>query len=103
MLRFSAPVFFANAAMFQERATEAVAPADGPTARVLIIDAEGITDVDVTGSTSINAVLDRCDELGVLVLATRLRVDLAETLAGYGLLERLEVFDTNAAAVDAVS
>lgn len=103
VLRFAAPVFFANASTFQERAADLVAPEDAPPARVLVIDAEGITDVDVTGSTAVKAVLDRCDELEVLVLVTRLRVDLATTLAGFGLLDRVEVFDTNAAAVEAVS
>lgn len=102
-LRFAAPVFFANAATFSQRARALVEAPGGPPARVLVIDAEGITDVDVTGMTAVRSVLSRCEELGVRVLVTRLRVDLAETLSGYGLLDRFEVFDTNAAAVEAVS
>lgn len=104
VLRFAAQVFFANATAFKETVTRLVEPPGTDVrAHALVIDAEAITDIDVTGSAALEASLEWCTSRDVRVVVSRLRVDLAETLARYGLLEGLEVFDTNADAVRAVA
>ncbi len=64
-----------------------------------VLDCEAITDIDVTGSQALDESLRSCHDRGVTVVAFRLRQDLATTLAHYGLLQRVEVYDSNEAAV----
>jgi len=64
IFRWDAPLFFANAELFQERVLEAVAGSP-TTARRLIVTAEPITSVDVTSADVLVELARRLKESGV--------------------------------------
>ncbi|WP_297081450.1 SulP family inorganic anion transporter [uncultured Demequina sp.] len=105
IVRYDAPLFFANAASFSNWVRSEVARA-GPQVTTLIVAAEPITDVDVTAA---DALVDLDDYLAAhdisLVLA-EMKDPVVERLRRYGLGTRFgpERFaPTVGAAVDAVT
>jgi high affinity sulfate transporter 1 len=111
VFRFAAPLFFANATTFRNYIQDLLDPdvqtddtdrhARHVALRWLVLDCEGITDIDVTGSHALDATLTSCHDRGVTVVLSRVRQDLTATLAHYGLLERVVIYDSNGAAVAA--
>jgi len=103
LFRWDAPLFFANAELFQERVLEAVAASPTPVRRV-IVAAEPVTSVDVTSA-------DMLAELGQTLRAARIELRFAEMkdpvkdkLKRFELLDRLgtDIFHpTVGAAIDA--
>ena len=93
VLRFSAPLFFANASVFSEQVRDVVRADDA--IRHFVLDAEGITDIDVTGSNALSETLDWLAERDVDVTLTRVRADLVALLAHYGLASRVRILDSN--------
>ena len=103
LFRWDAPLFFANAELFQERVLEAVAASPTPVRRV-IVAAEPVTSVDVTSA-------DMLAELEATLRASRIELRFAEMkdpvrdkLKRFELLERIgtDIFHpTVGAAVDA--
>lgn len=112
VFRFAAPLFFANAATFHDHIRQIVVGDTVPGStdaavaapvQCVVLDCEGITDVDVTGAGALEAALLTCREAGAALVVSRLRRDLADTLDHYGLLVQLPVYDSNEAAVAAWS
>jgi high affinity sulfate transporter 1 len=64
IFRWDAPLFFANAELFQERVREAVAASPTPVLRV-IVTAEPITSVDVTSADMLVELAGRLKQSGV--------------------------------------
>jgi high affinity sulfate transporter 1 len=103
LFRWDAPLFFANAELFQERVLEAVAGSPTPVRRI-IVAAEPVTSVDVTSA-------DMLAELEATLRASRIELRFAEMkdpvkdkLKRFELLDRIgtEIFHpTVGAAVDA--
>lgn len=93
ILRFAAPLFFANAASF-ERAVSDLADAQPPP-RAIVLDLEAVTDIDVTGSESFAAVSKKLRDRDIRLAITRVRTDLTERLDHFGLLEGVIVYATN--------
>jgi len=103
LFRWDAPLFFANAELFQERVLEAVAASPTPVRRV-VVAAEPVTSVDVTSA-------DVLAELQRTLRASRIELRFAEMkdpvkdkLKRFELLEQLgrDIFHpTVGAAVDA--
>jgi MFS superfamily sulfate permease-like transporter len=103
LLRWDAPLFFANAELFQERVLAAVASSSTPVRRI-IIAAEPVTSVDVTSA-------DMLAELHRILSAAQIELRFAEVkdpvkdkLARFELLQLLgpDAFHpTVGAAVDA--
>jgi high affinity sulfate transporter 1 len=103
LFRWDAPLFFANAELFQERVLEAVASSPTPVRRI-IVAAEPVTSVDVTSA-------DVLAELEQTLRASRIELRFAEMkdpvkdkLKRFELLDRLgtDIFHpTVGAAVDA--
>ena len=93
ILRFAAPLFFANAAAF-ERAVSDLADAE-PAPRTIVLDLEAVTDVDVTGSESFAAVAKKLHDRGIRLAVSRVRPDLSRRLEHFGLLDGLVVYATN--------
>jgi len=72
LLRFNAPLVFFNAPYFKQRALAAIAAA-GPDLRWLVLDALPLTQVDVTGYDTLDALSRLLHERGAeLVIAGRL-------------------------------
>jgi high affinity sulfate transporter 1 len=103
LFRWDAPLFFANAELFQARVLEAVASSPTPVRRV-VVTAEPVTSVDVTSA-------DMLAELEQTLRASRIELQLAEVkdpvkdkLKRFGLLDQIgtDAFHpTIGAAVDA--
>ena len=99
ILRFAAPLFFANAAAF-ERAVSTLADAEPPP-RAVVLDLEAVTDVDVTGSESFATVAKKLHDRGIRLAVTRVRPDLSRRLEHFGLIDGLIVYATNRDALTA--
>jgi MFS superfamily sulfate permease-like transporter len=103
LLRWDAPLFFANAELFQARVLEAVASSPTPVRRV-VVAAEPVTSVDVTSA-------DMLAELAQILRAASVELRFAEVkdpvkdkLKRFELLDRLgtgSFYPTVGAAVDA--
>jgi SulP family sulfate permease len=102
VLRFAAPLFFANATNFANAVHRAVTSAPGHELRHLVLDLEAVTDVDVTGSESLRGVIEWLREREVQVHYSRVRPDLEIVLNHYGLLAGISVFGTNRGAIEAL-
>jgi SulP family sulfate permease len=103
VLRFAAPLFFANAGTFEEAVKKAVrADATVPVTDI-VLDLEAVTDIDVTGAESLESSMAWLAGQGVRLHVSRLRPDLERTLHHFGLLEGVPVFATNRAAIDDIA
>jgi SulP family sulfate permease len=86
--RFDAPLFFANAELFRDQIRDIVRSADTPVRR-LVVSAEGITDMDVTGAEALGRVIEDLHDRGVHLVLARVRTPLRRTLQILGLEERI--------------
>jgi SulP family sulfate permease len=109
LYRFDGPLFFANADIFRDDVSTAVAAAE-PAARLVVLDMESVSDTDSTASQMLVELLGDLEGQGVRVVFARLKAPVAAYLdrAGIGAVaERdrvfLEVDDAVAAFRDATS
>jgi high affinity sulfate transporter 1 len=98
--RFDAPLFFANAAGFSKFVLDTVQGAPGPISRV-ILAAEPITDVDATAADELTSLLDHLAKMGVTMDLAELKGPVKDTLARFGIADRMRYFPTIGTAVDA--
>jgi sulfate permease, SulP family len=63
---------------------------------------EAVTDVDVTGAESFDALLAWLEQHGVALAFSRVRPDARRRLVELGLLGDRPVYDTNRAAIQAL-
>jgi high affinity sulfate transporter 1 len=104
VLRFSAPIFFANVGVLRDRVhevVEAAVDADVPV-RHLVLDLEGVTDIDVTGSEGLGQVKAWLEDRGITLHYSRVRPSVQERLGHFGLDEGTTTFGTNRAAIEAL-
>ena len=102
LFRWSAPLFFANAEFFQERALAAAAEAPSPL-RWLVVTAEPVTSVDVTAADMLSDLDDKLREAGVKLCFAELKDPVKDKLKRFGLYDRFGAdcfFATIGAAVD---
>ena len=103
LFRWDAPLFFANAELFQERVLEATAASPTPV-RWLVVAAEPVTDVDIT-SADVLAELDHTlKSAGVELCFAELKDPVKDKLKRFGLFTQLGeefFFPTLGAAIDA--
>jgi high affinity sulfate transporter 1 len=89
IVRWSAPLFFANATVFRDRIRKLVKEAS-PTPRWVLVAAEPITDIDTTAG-SVLADLDvELNAAGVHLAFAELQSDVRDTIVRYGLLETID-------------
>ena len=89
IVRWSAPLFFANATVFRDRIRQLVNDSDPPPAWVLVA-AEPITDIDTTAG-SVLADLDlELNASGIHLAFAELQSDVRDTILRYGLLETID-------------
>jgi SulP family sulfate permease len=86
--RIDDELFFANAAFFVRDVKERLVASD-PPADTLIIDAEGVSDIDTTAIQQLDELMDDLDTADVTVYAARVRQPVREMLARSGLTERI--------------
>ena len=87
--RFDAPIFFANADVIGDDIHRLISEADQPIVAVLM-DAEAITDVDVTGQEKLRELIEKLHDTEITVGLARLRRDVSDNLER---ADMLELFD----------
>lgn len=102
VLRFAAPLFFANGSRLVEQAKRAVQQAPSPVRR-FVLDLEAVTDIDVTGAASLTTLLRWFDQEGIVVAFSRVRDDLSQRLADLHVGEGVDRFTTNREALHSVA
>ncbi|WP_341318098.1 SulP family inorganic anion transporter [Paraburkholderia sp. IMGN_8] len=89
LLRWDAPLFFANAEIFRERVRQAVREA--PTKTVwIVIAAEPVTDVDLTAADTLARLHDELLALNVTLCFAELKGPVKDSLKHYGLFEMID-------------
>jgi high affinity sulfate transporter 1 len=103
LFRWDAPLFFANAELFNERVLDAVANSPTPV-QWIVIAAEPVTSVDVTAADAISELDDTLHAANVELCFAEMKDPVKDKLKRFGLFTRLgeqSFFATLGEAVDA--
>jgi len=103
VVRFAAPLFFANAAVFDDAVRKAVVGGKPLGLRHLVLDCEAITDIDVTGAKTFREVVEWLAEQQVTLHLSRVRPDLLKVLHRFDLRSDLKIHGTNRQALQALA
>jgi high affinity sulfate transporter 1 len=88
LYRWDAPLFFANADVFEERLRRAIVTAPTPVRRV-VVTAEPMTDVDTSAAEVLERLHNELHDEGVELAFAEMKSPVTDRLARYGLLELL--------------
>jgi high affinity sulfate transporter 1 len=88
LFRWDAPLFFANAEFFKERALDAVAKSPTPV-RWLVVTAEPVTSVDVTAADFIAELDETLHANGIELCFAELKDPVKDKLKRFGLFTRI--------------
>ena len=103
LFRWSAPLFFANAELFNAEVLRAVETAPGPVRRV-IVTAEPVTSIDVTANDALVELHRALVAQGIELCFAELKDRVKDKLARFGSLPEFgeaSFFETIGQAVDA--
>jgi len=84
IVRFDAPLFFANGGMFDDYVRSVVAAA-GPDVHTVILAAEPITDIDSTAIDELVELDDHFADAGITLVIAEMKGPVKDQLARYGL------------------
>jgi high affinity sulfate transporter 1 len=87
LFRWDAPLFFANAELFQERVLDAVAGSPTPV-RWLVVAAEPVTSVDVTAADTLSELDDTLHAAGIEFCFAEMKDPVKDKLKRFGLFTR---------------
>ena len=88
LYRWDAPLFFANADLFRDRARAVVRSADPPV-RWLVVSAEPVTDIDTTAAEALDGLITDLAREGAELHFAQLKGTVKDRLKGYGIYARL--------------
>jgi MFS superfamily sulfate permease-like transporter len=88
LFRWDAPLFFANAELFQKRVLQAVASAPKPVHWV-VVAAEPVTSVDVTAADMVAELDDNLHAAGIELCFAEMKDPVKDKLKRFGLFTRL--------------
>ena len=88
LFRWDAPLFFANAELFQARALDAVAASPTPV-RWLVIGAEPVTSVDITAADALDELDHTLHAAGIDLCFAEMKDPVKDKLKRFGLFSRL--------------
>jgi high affinity sulfate transporter 1 len=88
IFRFDQQLFFANAAVFLEHVRSAVRSSD-PKTKVVMVDAEAITDIDSSATDMLNDLADELNRMGVALWFARIRAEIYDVMELAGLIEKV--------------
>jgi high affinity sulfate transporter 1 len=103
LFRWDAPLFFANAELFRDRALDAVANSPAPV-RWLVIAAEPVTSVDVTAADAVCDLDDNLQTAGIELCFAEMKDPVKDKLKRFGIYTRIgnqSFFSTIGEAVNA--
>ena len=89
ILRWDAPLFFANAELFSDRVRGVVAAAAGPVRRV-VVAAEPVTSVDVTAADALCELDDALRAAGTQLCFAEMKDPVKDKLRRFGIYERFD-------------
>ncbi|HET6445884.1 MAG TPA: SulP family inorganic anion transporter [candidate division Zixibacteria bacterium] len=89
MLRWDAPLFFANANLFRRRVRELVKQTD-PTPRWIVLAAEPITDVDTTAADMLVELDEELNAAGIHLILAELKDPVKDKIERYGLYDTID-------------
>ena len=101
--RFGAPLYFANAGLFEEEVEKLLTQATTPV-KWLVLDTQAMVDIDTSGAEELHQVLSLSAERGVTVAISRANASMAALLAQYHLLDLIgedRLYPTNRHAIAA--
>jgi len=102
LFRWDAPLFFANAEVFQDHVKRAIQ--QSPTrVRWFVVAAEPVTDVDTTAADTVKELLDELAAAGIWLCFAELKDSVRDQLERYGLISQIgpdRIFPTIGTAVD---
>jgi len=87
LIRFDGPLYFANTGYFEDKIMERVALK--PDLKFVIIDAEGINEIDATGEEMLHNLIARLKEAGVELIIARAKKQLWDVFERTQLIDRL--------------
>ena len=87
LFRWDAPLFFANAELFQERVLAAIAAAPAPV-HWCVVAAEPVTSVDVTAADVVAELDDKLHAAGVELCFAEMKDPVKDKLKRFGLFSR---------------
>ena len=102
LFRWDAPLFFANAAVFEERVLQAIALAPTPT-KWVVVAAEPVTDVDITAADMLADLDKKLHQANMDICFAEMKGPVKDVLKRYGLFDSLgseNFFPTIGQAVD---
>jgi high affinity sulfate transporter 1 len=88
LYRWDAPLFFANADVFEERLLKAIARAPGPIRRV-VVTSEPMTDVDTSAADVLERLHRDLAAHGIVLTFAEMKSPVTDQLERYGLLDLL--------------
>jgi MFS superfamily sulfate permease-like transporter len=103
MIRWDAPLFFANANLFRDRIRRAIERMD-PTPEWVVVAAEPVTDVDTTAAEMLVDLDLELNAADIHLIFAELKDPVKEKIVRYGLLETIDYrhfYPTLEEAVDA--
>jgi SulP family sulfate permease len=101
VLRFAAPIFFANVGVLEDAVRKAVARAGTGRISHLVFDLEAVTDIDVTGAEGFGEILNWLKDQKIQVHYSRMRAETLERFTHFDLIADTTSFGTNRAAIAA--
>ena len=103
VVRMAAPLFFANGTVFSDAVKRAITAAPDGSVQHLVIDMEGVTDVDVTAAEAFESMTQWLDDNDVTLGFSRLRPPVADRMRHLGILGDQQVYATNRSAIGALA
>jgi len=102
LFRWDAPLFFANAAVFEEHVLQAIATAPTPT-KWVVVAAEPVTDIDITAADMLADLDQKLHQADMDICFAEMKGPVKDILKRYGLFDSLgteNFFPTIGQAVD---
>ena len=87
LIRFDGPLYFANTGYFEDKVLERVALK--PDLKFVIIDAEGINEIDATGEEMLRNLVGQLSEAGIELIIARAKKQLWDTFERTHLMDDL--------------
>jgi high affinity sulfate transporter 1 len=88
LFRWDAPLFFANAGIFQDHVKHAIRESPSPV-RWVVVTAEPITDIDTTAADTVRELLENLGSEGIRLCFAEMKGPVKDQLKRYGLFEAI--------------